>query len=166
MKITLDEIQLQPGGSAEEASTSGFVKFRISQKPNNPLGTEITNSAAVYFDYQAPVLTNDISYVVGCASYLQQGCLEILDFVSEKFPGVEINVAPNPFLDQATIDIEGITLDETILNVYDMMGRLVRTETYRANKFQVYRNNLPAGMYTFQLLTRGQTLATGKLIAR
>ncbi|PHN08281.1 T9SS type A sorting domain-containing protein [Flavilitoribacter nigricans] len=166
VKITLSEIQLQPVGSAEDAPSSGFVKFRISQKPNNPLGTEITNSAAVYFDYQAPVITNEISYTVGCTNYLQDGCLEIVNFVSEKFPGVEINVAPNPFFNKATIDIEGITFDEVDLVVYDLMGRLVRTEKHRANKFEVYRNNLPAGMYTFQILTRGQTLATGKLIAR
>lgn len=166
VKITLSEIQLQPVGSAEEASSSGFVKFRISQKPSNPLGTEITNSAAVYFDYQAPVITNEVRYTVGCADYLQQGCLEIVNFVSEKFPGVEINVAPNPFFNRATIDIEGITLDEVDLVVYDLMGRVVRTEKHRASKFEVYRNNLPAGMYTFQILTNGQTLATGKLIAR
>ena len=166
VKITLSEIQLQPVGSAEDASTSGFVKFRISQKPNNPLGTEITNSAAVYFDYQAPEITNEVTYTVGCTNYLQQGCLEIVNFVSEKFPGVEINVAPNPFFDRATIDIEGITLNEVDLRVYDLMGRLVRTEKHRSSKFEVYRNNLPAGMYTFQLVTNGQTLATGKLIAR
>jgi hypothetical protein len=166
VKITLSEIQLQPVGSAMETSSGGFVKFRISQKPNNPLGTEITNSAAVYFDYQAPVITNEIGYTVGCTNFLQEGCLEIVNFVSEKFPGVEINVAPNPFFDKATIDIEGITLDEVDIVVYDLMGRLVRTEKHRATKFEVYRNNLPAGMYTFQLLSKGQTLATGKLIAR
>lgn len=166
VKITLSEIQLQPVGSAEEASSSGFVKFRISQKPNNPLGTEITNSAAVYFDYHAPVLTNNIDYTVGCTSFFQQGCLELSTKVTENFPGVEINVAPNPFWDKATIDIEGITLNEVELLMYDMMGRLIRTEKHRADRIEVYRNNLPSGMYTFQLLTRGQTLATGKLIAR
>jgi len=167
VKITLSEIQLQPVGSAEEASSSGFVKFRISQKPSNPLGTEITNSAAVYFDYHAPVITNEVNYVIGCIDFLQQGCLEFkTNNVTENFPGVKIKVAPNPFLEKATIEIEGITLDEADLRIFDMMGRLVRTEKYRANRFEVYRNNLPGGMYTFEIITKGQTMATGKLIAR
>ncbi|MCB0628704.1 MAG: T9SS type A sorting domain-containing protein [Saprospiraceae bacterium] len=166
VKFTLSEIQLQPVGSAEEASSRGFVKFRISQKPNNPLGTEITNSAAVYFDYHAPEVTNSVDYVIGCTDFLQQGCLEIQTKVTDFFPGVKIKVAPNPFFDRATIDIEGITLNEVEVVVYDMMGRLVRSEKHRANQFEVYRDNLPSGMYMFRLLTGGQTLATGKLIAR
>lgn len=165
VKITLNGIQLQPVGSAEEGSSQGFVKFRISQKPNNPLGTEITNSAAVYFDYHAPQMTNEVFYVIDCANFLQQGCLQITN-VTENFPGVKIKVAPNPFFDKATIDFEGITLSEVDLRMYDMMGRLVRTEKHRASSFEVYRNNLPSGMYTFQILTGGQTLATGKIIAR
>jgi hypothetical protein len=166
VKFTLSEIQLQPVGSAEEASTRGFVKFRISQKPNNPVGTEITNSAAVYFDYYAPQVTNSVDYVIGCTDFLQQGCLEISTKVTEFFPGVKIKVAPNPFFDKATLDIEGITLKEVEVVVYDMMGRLVRSEKHRANQFEVYRDNLPSGMYTFRIMTEGQTLATGKLIAR
>jgi len=48
LKFTFNEIQLQPSGSAE-ATNRGFVKFRIAQKPDLSVGTQIKNSAAVFF---------------------------------------------------------------------------------------------------------------------
>ncbi len=167
LKITFDQIQLQAGGSAEEASSRGFVQFRISQKPNNPVGTVIENSAAVYFDYQAPVKTNTISHEVGCEDFFE-GCILLvgIDGGPNIPQGVKIKVAPNPFFESATVEIEGIMLNEIDWLVYDSMGRLVRSERHKGNRFEFYRQNLPAGFYTFQAASNGQLVAAGKMIVR
>lgn len=168
LKITFDQIQLQAGGSAEEASSRGFVQFKISQKPNNPVGTIINNSAAVYFDYYPPVKTNTISHEVGCEDFLEGGCILLVGLNGgPNIPqGVTIKVAPNPFLESATVEIEGIMIDELDWLVYDSMGRKVRSERHKGNRFQFYRQNLPAGFYTFQAASHGQLVAAGKMIVR
>ena len=40
-----------------EPDSHGFVKFNIEQKPNNPDGTVIENTAGIYFDFNAPIIT-------------------------------------------------------------------------------------------------------------
>ncbi len=40
-----------------EPDSHGFVKFNISQKPNNPDGTVIENIAGIYFDFNEPIIT-------------------------------------------------------------------------------------------------------------
>ena len=41
----------------DEAASHGFVKFRIRPNANAPVGTMITNSAEIYFDYNDPITT-------------------------------------------------------------------------------------------------------------
>lgn len=68
-----DDIFL-PDSSANEPASHGFVSFRIAQQPNLPLGSDIYNSAAIYFDFNPPVITNlthhrigeDLPGIVGC----------------------------------------------------------------------------------------------------
>lgn len=55
--FTFENINLPDLSEGFEAST-GFIKFRVSQTTNNQPGTQIHNSAAIYFDNNAPVITN------------------------------------------------------------------------------------------------------------
>jgi uncharacterized repeat protein (TIGR01451 family) len=47
-----------PHQGADAEGSQGFVQFRIAQRPGNPDGTSIENRAAIYFDLNAPVITN------------------------------------------------------------------------------------------------------------
>ncbi|MCH2046399.1 MAG: T9SS type A sorting domain-containing protein, partial [Saprospiraceae bacterium] len=44
--------------TTNEPESHGFVTYGIRQTPNNPIGTVINNSAAIYFDYNIPIITN------------------------------------------------------------------------------------------------------------
>jgi uncharacterized repeat protein (TIGR01451 family) len=169
LKITFDGIQLQPGGSAEGALTRGFVKFRIAQKPDNPSGTIIDNSAVVYFDYHDPVQTNVVRHEVGCGSYFdfEDGCILVSTTNDTVFvPGATIKVYPNPFFDVATFEVEGHMVSELNLQVFDLTGRLIRKDSGKGNKLDFYRRHLPSGMYTFQLLSERQIIGAGKIVVR
>ncbi|MDO1451231.1 T9SS type A sorting domain-containing protein [Rhodocytophaga aerolata] len=54
-----------PDSSSNEHQSHGYVRFRISQKPETELGTTITNQAAITFDFNSPVLTNLTVNTVG-----------------------------------------------------------------------------------------------------
>ncbi|WP_221405398.1 DUF7619 domain-containing protein, partial [Flexibacter flexilis] len=49
---------LLPDSNVNEKASHGFVSFRIKPQTNLALGTNISNKAAIYFDYNAPVITN------------------------------------------------------------------------------------------------------------
>lgn len=164
LKITLDEIQLQPGGSVEEASY-GFVKFRIAQKPNIPLGTVIENSAAVFFDYVAPAFTNTVTHEVGCVS-LFENCI-ITDTDDPNFvPGLKIKVYPNPFNESTTFELNGKEFNNVDFKIYDIAGRLLRTEGFKGNIFEFHRGQLSSGLYFYKLETEGRLISSGKVIVR
>ncbi len=168
LKITFEEIQLLPGSSAGEATDRGFVKFRIAQKPNNPQGTIISNSAAVFFDYEEPVQTNVVSHEVSCLSIFEQDqdCLEIISDINNPVPGVTINVYPNPFFESTTFEIKGIESEEFSFKVYDLFGRLMRSDRFRGAKYDFYRHHLPAGLYVYQIEMEGQLINSGKITVR
>jgi uncharacterized repeat protein (TIGR01451 family) len=48
-----------------EPASHGFITFKIGIKPTTPLGTELQNSAAIYFDFNEPVITNQTLHTVG-----------------------------------------------------------------------------------------------------
>jgi len=52
-----DDILL-PDSTTNLAASIGFVKFSIEMNKGLPLGTVIENKAAIYFDYNPPIITN------------------------------------------------------------------------------------------------------------
>jgi len=49
---------LLPDSNVNELKSHGFVSFRIKPQPTVAVNTTIPNKAAIYFDYNAPVITN------------------------------------------------------------------------------------------------------------
>ncbi len=57
LEWTFNNIML-PDSFVNEPKSHGFVTFTVDQNRNLPNGTMIDNSAAIYFDFNAPVITN------------------------------------------------------------------------------------------------------------
>ncbi|WP_338791255.1 T9SS type A sorting domain-containing protein [Bernardetia sp. MNP-M8] len=60
LRFEFDNINL-PDSNSNEPASHGFIKFKIKQKANNSIGTVIKNRAAIYFDFNSPIITNTIS---------------------------------------------------------------------------------------------------------
>lgn len=60
LRFEFDNINL-PDSNTNEPASHGFIKFKIKQKANNRIGTVIKNRAAIYFDFNSPIITNTIS---------------------------------------------------------------------------------------------------------
>lgn len=162
LKFTFNNIHLPPGSSAETAS-DGFVKFKVSQKPDNPVGSRIDNSTAIFLGYNEPFETETFTHYVGG---------ELLEFViltndSEVFvPDVKITAYPNPFVDAVQIEIKGARVKKGLFSLFDLSGRLLRQEHFSGNFLRVFRNDLAKGMYVYKLEAEGQLLNTGKIIVQ
>ena len=51
---------LLPDSNTNEELSHGFLTYEIEQIPDLPVGTVIQNKAAIYFDYNSPLITNSV----------------------------------------------------------------------------------------------------------
>jgi uncharacterized repeat protein (TIGR01451 family) len=66
-----------PDSTSNEPDSHGFVKFRIKPKPNLAKGTMIRNAADIYFDYNSPILTNEVFHTIGLPELIEAETLVI-----------------------------------------------------------------------------------------
>jgi uncharacterized repeat protein (TIGR01451 family) len=90
--LNYNDIML-PDSSVSATESIGYFKYGINLKPDVPIGTSIYNSAAIYFDANPPITTNQTINTIKC-----------LDLV-------EINIEP---FDKDTICIESVDEIELI----------------------------------------------------
>ena len=144
-----------PDSSSDQQASHGYVSFMILPVQGLPGKTRITNQADIFFDYNAGVSTNQT--------------LNTIDYalsVDEISAGnVTITLQPNPFSLYTTLKIDG-TEGPYELNVYDMLGRVVKAQTAAGNIFSVERGSLASGMYMYEILQQGKVIGKGKMIAQ
>lgn len=160
LKFTFEDLNLSSDG---DTASTGFLQFKVSQKPNNPRGTIIPNSAAVFLGYDAPAQTATTVHVVDSADVQT---FIITDVSGPLLPGVEVNAYPNPFTSTIVFEIPNSRFNHLTLTVFDRSGLPVRREKASGNLLQLKRGNLLAGLYAYQLEANGRLLHTGKIIVR
>jgi len=161
LKVIFPNIMLVDSNTNEPLS-HGFFRYRIEQKSNNPIGTVIENTAAIYFDYNPPIFTNTTFHTIG------HDFVQILLTTDKIFDAkTDVLVYPNPFSDFTTLEIKGTAYDDLTLRVYDLAGREMRiVQVNGASKIQLHKGNLQQGMYIYQLEGDGQLISTGKIIVQ
>ena len=159
LQFTFNNILL-PDSFHNEATSNGFVQFRIKQKKDVPIGSVIENSAGIYFDFNAPVITNLTRHTVAKPIFNTVKTLEINDVK------MLIEVTPNPFDSETTFKInENTPLSiNGIFELFDINGRVVRHQVFDKNTFLLHRQNLDAGLYIYKIQTQDGRWATGRII--
>ncbi len=160
--VRFDNIML-PDSNINEAASHGFFKFEIDQAPDNPIGTRIENTASIYFDFNAPVVTNTTFHTVG------QDFIHILVTGTENVlvENASVKVYPNPFEDSATIEVAGLEVKNLDLVITDAQGRVQRRQQSSGSaQLQINRGDLPPGLYFYRLSANGQLLNAGKVVIR
>ena len=100
-----------------EPLSHGFVKYRIKQNKVNILGTEIKNTAYIYFDFNDPVVTNTTLNTVS---------------IETKSLGIHTNsfnplkAYPNPVNSQLTIENNEAILG---INIVSLDGKIMQQIT-------------------------------------
>jgi uncharacterized repeat protein (TIGR01451 family) len=152
-----------PDSNVNLIESNGFVKFKISPKNELPIGTIINNQAAIYFDFNAPVITNQTKHTLG--EELLMVSIDQLPESSKK-DGVICKVFPNPFLESATIEVKGKMLTRGRLKLYNINGQLVKELDSENNSFTITKNGLESNIYFFIIEDEGTIVATGKIIKK
>ena len=139
---------LLPDSTTNEPASNGFVNFTILRDPDMAIGTEIVNNAAIFFDFNAPIITNEVVNVLA----------EPVSVRNLVVNNLTIQLYPNPVSEVLTA---GFTLTERndviYARIHDLSGRLIRQEklpgamgefTYRTNVHE-----LPAGQYVLEIVS-------------
>lgn len=146
-----DNINL-PAEQDDEAGSMGFVYFRIKPQSDYALGDVIPNTAAIYFDFNTPVITNTFN-----TTFVEP--LSVNDF-----EGVEVNVFPNPATDKVTITLSQDLLNTIKVSLIDIQGKTINIPKKEFNNtFELNLESLNSGLYFIQLRS-GNNIITEKLV--
>lgn len=154
--FTFENIMLPDSGWSQTAS-QGYVVFNIALLEGLPLGTTISNSAAIYFDYNDPVITNVT--------------LNTLTPTQERLPeAFSWQLFPNPTAGSVTTTLSLLKpVRHLSFSLYNQQGiclvrqRQVGGLTPGDYAFPFDFSDLPSGIYLLQLQTEWG-YATHKLI--
>ncbi|MBE2217581.1 MAG: T9SS type A sorting domain-containing protein [Ignavibacteria bacterium] len=145
-----------PDSNANEPQSHGFIKYSIKPKNNLAIGTVISNTAYIYFDFNAPVITNTtynrVDIPTGTTG--QTGNIPYRYELYQNYP--------NPFNPATTIKYDLPEATNVKLTVYDLLGREAAVLTNGMQPAGYYEVNLDAsalasGVYFYKLETPGFT---------
>src|SRR5690554_6270265 len=132
VEFMFDNIHL-PDSLSNEPESHGFVAYKIKPKDDVQVGDVITGDAAIYFDFNAPIITNTVSTsIIESLGISDSGLLN------------RVVLYPNPTDKILHINLaEDLELIEIL--VYDLQGREVQKIRGRETTIDV--ESLSPGMY-------------------
>jgi hypothetical protein len=145
LEIKFPNIQLADSAS-DEKNSKGFVQYRIKPKANLLGGTTIANKTFIYFDYNAPIVTNTtLNHYTTTVS------------VAKNSDVLPVNIYPNP-----GNGIYFIAFDSKISNerltvvVYNILGSVVFYEKNMAASMPIDLSKEHNGVYSIKVTGANQ----------
>jgi hypothetical protein len=148
LTFTFDNIHLD-WQSNNDLASRGLVTYSIKQNPNLPPGTEMRNSAAIYFDYNAPVITNQTLNTI-----------QFPDGINEAVSEQDLTIYPNPANEELFVNLERIE-DAISITICDIQGRVIRKvkTTKGTTRQRLETGGFVNGLYFVQVeKANGQTI--------
>ena len=138
-----------PDSTTNEPLSHGWVMYKIKMLPGLANGTVINNTADIYFDFNAPVITNTTQTIV--------------DWIlsTKELSTGEPSLYPVPADEEITIESE--TEMSGTIQILDLSGRMVRSESVNGKRAKLYTGDLANGTYIVTILD-GNTLMKKKIV--
>ncbi len=136
VRFTFPNINL-PDSVNNEPDSHGFVQFKMKPVTTLQLGDSIQNTAAIYFDFNPPVITNTVINRVGQPVSVH----ELSD--------VLIKVFPNPANDELNLVTPFGSFDYELI---DLLGRSVMQGQCTGTETKIGISNLQSGCYVLKVM--------------
>ncbi|OFY83496.1 MAG: hypothetical protein A3F72_19560 [Bacteroidetes bacterium RIFCSPLOWO2_12_FULL_35_15] len=142
--------------TSNEAASHGAITFRVKRQKLLPYGTQIKNTANIYFDFNAAVVTNTVINTIMDPTGIEQ-------IVSDS---KVISVYPNPFSDNTTFVIQSEKATEKYsFELFDVLGKKLKSiNDISTKQFTISRNGLENGIYFYKIYSVESVVGIGKLI--
>jgi len=140
VNFIFDNINL-PYEAIDEEGSNGHVSFRIKPNSNVQIGDVIDNKAYIFFDFNAPIITNTYSITI------------VDELSSEEFGANQIKVYPNPTKGTLNINLPRETKLER-LKLFDTNGKEILSSKEAE---EVDLDPLSRGLYILKINTNKGT---------
>ena len=152
LELVFDQIML-PDSSTNEPASHGFFKFRVKPLAELDYGTSIPNQAAIYFDFNEPIITNDAIFV-----------LQKPSATHSLGQWATLSVYPNPVGEALFISFPpGATQSGLSVSIVDLLGRPVQPpKPLLKDRLEV--SGLMAGAYCLLVWKKGRLLGRSRFV--
>ena len=153
LTVRFNNIML-PDSTSDYEGSMGYFQYRIKPLPNLPLGSQIENTAYIYFDYNAPIVTNTT----------QNNFQTVVSTFNAKDDTNQLKVFPNPANEILNINLQNNNIENCIIT--NALGQMVYSSANEINgnhKIQLNISNLSAGFY-FVKVSAGDDSYNAKFI--
>ena len=141
-----------PDSTADLEGSQGYVSFKIRVNQGLALGTVIENDAAIYFDFNEPIITNTAMVTLDEESSVEE--MSIL----------ELSIYPNP--SNGLLNISS-SVDVDNIQLLDVAGRVVFQTTINSKQAQVdIPSSVENGVYFLKLSGKNGITQTKKLVLK
>lgn len=162
VKFTFKNINLPWQSNYGDVLSSGMFVYSAKLKKNLAIGTKIKNTAAIYFDYNEPIITNTTLNTLVAPGSSTTSLQELKTSRLNK-----LLLFPNPARENFTLVFNSPENTNGILTLFDISGREVSSKNISLlvgeNSFTESAAFLQNGIYLIQLKTSTETI-TKKLV--
>ncbi len=155
LKFNFNNIML-PDSGVNEPSSHGFVSYSIRPKSNLANGTQITNTAGIYFDFNLPVVTNTTLNIID--STLVTGIWQY------PVSGSEFSVFPNPATDFIIINSAESENKKYEIIISDVLGKQCLQTPNSQLPTKISISNFQNGIYFISMRQNGNSIKNMKLV--
>ncbi len=143
-----------PDSNANEEASHGYVQYKVRLKPNLPVGTVITNTAHIYFDFNAAVVTNTTSNTIVTDT--------LTSLAEDAVLAMAVRIIPNPASGVVVISTSDNLLNSD-LHIYDITGRIVYSGRQATTNTAINTDSWATGVYLLNL-QNGQQVITKRMV--
>jgi hypothetical protein len=140
-----------PDSNTNEPLSHGYVQYKVKLKDNLPIGTTINNTAYIYFDFNAPVVTNTTGNTIITNTSVTE--------IRRVEPDFKLN--PNPARDAFTVSVSESFIGET-LTITDITGKQMAAVQLQAVNSKLETSNWASGVYLVRVGNAVKKLAIQK----
>ncbi len=145
-----------PDSNSNEPGSHGYIQYRIKRNNNNTPGTQIKNTAYIYFDFNEPVVTNTAINTI-----------ETITGIKSSFNTNDgWNVYPNPSTGVLYIVNSSAVKEESQIQVINSIGQTVLEETITSNYKNVDLSKLNNGVYFVKIVSDKQSVIKRVVLSR
>lgn len=142
---------LLPDSNVNEPASHGQVEFAIKVLNSLALGDSIENTAAIYFDFNAPVITNTTSTVVALPVALS----------GEDLGSSWVSAYPIPVHNSLNLEFGPDTYGPVKAILWDIQGRMVHQTVFEVSPDHPVQaidlKELPEGVYVLDVQSQGRS---------
>ncbi len=132
--------------------SNGFIKFEIGLESSVQLGESFSNSAAIFFDSNDAVITNEVITNVGKPS-------GTIDQLKNNY----LSIRPNPSHEYIIITDDNNSEKPSKFIIYDLQGRIVFKSDYSDKENRIDIRLLDSGTYLILMISETET-SRGKFV--